>query len=46
MDLCSEEQSNECNNQAIRNPWQEGKLELRSVLNFQEFLWNEENTLG
>jgi hypothetical protein len=44
--LCSEEQSNDCNNQAIRNPLQEGKLELRAVLNFQEFLCNEENTLG
>jgi len=46
MDLCSEEQSNKCNHQAIRNLLQEWKLELRAVLKFQEFLSDEENTMG
>ena len=46
MDLCSEEQSNECNNQAIRKFLEEGKLELRAVPNFQEFLSDGENTIG
>jgi hypothetical protein len=46
MDLCSEEQPNGCNNQAIRNSLQEWKLELRAVPNFQEFLSDEENTIG
>jgi hypothetical protein len=46
MDLCSEEQWNECNNQAIRNSLQGWKLELRAVLKFQEFLCDEENTVG
>src|SRR6266446_2296658 len=46
MDPCSEEQSNKCNNQPIRNFLQEWKLELRAVLNFQEFLSDEENTIG
>ena len=45
MALCSEEQSNDGNNQAIRNSLQEWKLELCAVLSFQEFLSNEENTL-
>src|SRR5260370_18565075 len=46
MDLCSEEQSNQCNNQAIRNSLQEWKLEFRAVLNLQEFLSDKENTIG
>src|SRR5207245_3639081 len=46
IDPCSEEQSNECNNQAIRNSLQEWKLELCAVPNFQEFLSDEENTIG
>jgi hypothetical protein len=45
MDLCSEEQSNECNNHAIRNSLQKWKLELRAVLNFQEFLFGKETLL-
>src|SRR5713226_9750953 len=46
MALCSEEQSNECNNQPIRNSLQGWKLELLAVLKFQEFLSDEENTIG
>ncbi len=46
MDPCSEEQSNECNNRAIRNSLQEWKLELCAVPNFQEFLSDEESTIG
>ena len=46
MDLCSEELSIECNIQAIRKFLEEGKLELRAVLNFQEFLSDEENAIG
>src|SRR5258708_27882277 len=46
MDLSSEEQSNKCNNQAIRNSLRGWKLELWAVLKFQEFLSNEENTMG
>jgi len=46
MDPCSEEQSSEGNNRAIRNSLQEWKLELCTVLNFQEFLSDEENTIG
>jgi hypothetical protein len=46
MDPCSEEQSNECNNQAICNSLQGWKLELWAVLKFQEFLSDEGNTVG
>jgi hypothetical protein len=46
MDLCSEEQANECNSQAIRNLVQEWKLGLCAVLYFQEFLRDKENTIG
>src|SRR5260221_7212830 len=46
MALCPEEQPNKSNKQAIRNSLQEWKLELRAVLNFQEFLFDEENTIG
>jgi hypothetical protein len=46
MALCSEEQPNECNNQAIRNSLQDWKLELCAVLNFKEFLSDQENTIG
>ncbi len=46
MDPCSEEQSNECNNRAIRNSLQKWKLELCAVPNFQEFLSDEENAIG
>jgi hypothetical protein len=46
MDLCSEEQSNECNNAAISNSLQGWELELCAVLDFQEFLPNEENATG
>jgi hypothetical protein len=46
MDLCSEEQSNECNKQTIRSSLQEWKLELCAVLNCQEFLSDEGNTIG
>src|SRR6266852_2935012 len=44
--LCSEEQPNKCNNPAIRNSLQEWKLQLSEVLNFQEFLFDEENAVG
>jgi hypothetical protein len=46
MDLGSEEQSNKCNNPAIRNSLQGWKLELRAVPKFQEFLSDEENATG
>jgi hypothetical protein len=46
MDLCSEEQSKECNNQATHNSLQERKLGLCAVLNFQEFLSDEEKAIG
>src|SRR5208282_695264 len=46
IDLCSEEQSNECNSQAIRNSVQEWKLELCAVLNCQEFRSDEESAMG
>ena len=46
MDLCSEERLNECNNKAIRNCLQEGKLEWQAVPEFQEFLPDGENTMG
>src|SRR5260370_42274788 len=45
MALCSEHQSEECNRQAIRNSLQEWKLELRAVLNCQEFLFGKETLL-
>jgi len=45
MALCSEEQSHEGNNQAIRKSFQEWKLELRAALTFQEFLSDEENVV-
>ena len=45
MDFSSEEQSNECNNHAIRNSLQKWKLELRAVLNLQEFLFGKETLL-
>lgn len=41
-----EEQSNQCNSEAVRNSLQEWKLELGTVLNFQEFLSVEENSIG
>jgi len=43
MDLFSEEQSNECNNQAIRNSLQGWGLVGFQVLNFKEFLSDEED---
>jgi hypothetical protein len=46
MDRGSEEQPNECNHQAIRNSLQKWNLALRAVLNVQEFLSDEENTIG
>src|SRR5271155_4464180 len=46
MDLCSEERSKECNHQAIRDSLQGWKLQWCAVLNFQEFLPNEESTIG
>jgi hypothetical protein len=45
MDPCSEEQPNECNHQAIRDSLQGRRLELCAVLNCQEFLSDEENTI-
>jgi hypothetical protein len=44
--LCSEEQPNKCNNQAIRNSLQKWELQWSEVLNFQEFLFDEENAVG
>jgi len=46
MDLCSEEQQNECNNESICNSLQEWRLALSAVPNFQEFLSEEENSIG
>src|SRR5208282_1666854 len=46
MDRCSEERSDECNHQAIRDSLQGWKLELCAVLNFQEFLSDEESAIG
>jgi hypothetical protein len=46
MDLCSEKQPNQCNNQTICNSLQEWELALWTVLNFQEFLSDEENTIA
>src|SRR5271167_388632 len=46
MDSCSEEQPNECNNQTICNSLQGWRLALRAVLNFQEFLSDEEKAIA
>src|SRR5260370_9718997 len=44
--LLLKNESNKCNNQAIRKSLQGWKLELWAVLKFQEFLSDEENTMG
>ena len=46
MNLRPEEHPTGCNNQATRNSLQEWKFELFAVLNFQELLSDEENTIG
>ena len=46
MRLWSEAHPYECNNWAIHNSLQEWKLQLSEVLNFQEFLFDEENAVG
>jgi len=46
MRLWSEAHPYECNDWAIRNSLQEWRLVLRAVLNFQEFLSDEGNTIG
>ena len=45
MDLCSEEHSNECNNQAVRNSLHGRDLEVPPILNFEDFLFSEENAI-
>ena len=45
IDLCSEEQSGQCNNQAIRNYLQEWKLQFAAVLIFREFLSDQGYTI-
>ena len=46
MRLWSEARPYECNDGAIHNSLQEWKLQLSEVLNFQEFLFDEENAVG
>jgi hypothetical protein len=46
MRLWSEAHPYECNDWAIHNSLQEWKLQLSEVLNFQEFLFDEENAVG
>ena len=46
MRLWSEARPYECNDWAIHNSLQEWKLQLSEVLNFQEFLFDEENAVG
>jgi hypothetical protein len=46
MRLWSKAHPYECNNWAIHNSLQEWKLQLSEVLNFQEFLFDEENAVG
>jgi hypothetical protein len=46
MRLWHEAHPYECNNWAIHNSLQEWKLQLSEVLNFQEFLFDEENAVG
>src|SRR5271168_3587521 len=46
MDPCPEERSNRCNHEAIRDSLQGWKLESYAVLNFQEFLSDEESAIG
>src|SRR5258708_12440430 len=46
MRLWFEAHHYECNDWAIHNSLQEWKLQLSEVLNFQEFLFDEENAVG
>jgi hypothetical protein len=46
MRLWSEAHPYECNDWAIHNSLQEWRLQLSEVLNFQEFLFDEENAVG
>jgi hypothetical protein len=46
MRLWSEARPYECNDWAIHNCLQKWKLQFSEVLNFQEFLSEEENTMA